>query len=161
MARLAVLLAVIGGLPFAECRRPTTVPPRAARAAACEAGRAYDAESLLARPDVRAWLSDHESWYPDAHADAAVLRDESGTLIVAALGWEGPPQGAVLLFSCEGRLLDVEQTAGIDTLDIVTFDSPTPALARLRYRVGGATGYRNEGIELYAVRDSTLRVATV
>jgi len=126
--------------------------------ATCEAGPSYDAESLLARPDVRAWLPDEPS-YPGARSNAVVLRDASGAHVVVALGWEGPPRGALLLFSCDGRLLDVEATFGIDALDVVPLDPPLPALARLRYRVGGTTSYRNKGIDLYVVRDSTLQLA--
>ena len=154
-ARSLVLASV---LPLVGCRGS----PAAARdstAAACAAGAPFAAESLLGRPDVRAALPD-EPWFPGARAHAAALRDSSGTFVVAALGWEGPPAGVVLLFSCDGRrLLDAETTPGIDALDVVRLDSPRPPLVRLRYRVGGATSYRNDGVELFVVRDSALRLA--
>lgn len=153
LIRSVASIAALAGIPFAECGE------RGAGASApvgsCSEQSFRDPDALIARPDVRARLTAQPA-YPDVHAHAVTLREPNRAVIAVALGWEGPARGALLLFACDGRLLDAVPTAGIDGVRLESFDPPVPPALRIDYRVGGAASYRNEGIEMYGVRDSTL-----
>jgi hypothetical protein len=105
-------------------------------------------------PDIRATFKEKYkeigTSHPDFLQDATVILNRSSFQNIQWVGlyWEGPVSGALLAYDCKGKLLSIEQTGGVKSVEFYSVPrAATPAVAVEDIWTG--TGYYKIGYTLY------------
>jgi hypothetical protein len=95
--------------------------------------------------------------FPDAVSDA-VLVDSTAGRMVSALSWGGPSDGALLLVSCGGQVLDVAKTGYVSALQSMAVVPGASPQVLVEHQSGQGTGWIQHRATVYGVAGDTLRV---
>lgn len=131
-----------GGHGNSGARRVDTVP--------CDSAQ-WTTDRIFARTDVRLELG------RDAFADSSTvwLPLGSGRDMRAVVGasWNAPNAGALLVFTCDGRLAGATPTGRVDSLWLPELGRGIPQLVAILSMGTQATSYRATSINLFSVAD--------
>ena len=122
----------------------------------CPAAR-ITTDELIRIPAVRS-VRDSGAWFPDP--SAVVVRLSPGPIFraVAALSWEGPRGGILVLLGCDKRVLAITELGAVDSLRAVNVSTPDAVELLAFYESGSGTGFQQRSATLFALDHDSLSV---
>jgi len=93
----------------------------------------------------------HSSYLPALQTEALAI-DQSASLQWVRAVWEAPKSGALMAFTCSGKLLDGRPIGAIDQWSILSMPAPIGSVLRAEYIIGtGTNGALIKEIGLFSV----------
>lgn len=126
-----------------------------ASSSVCSVDSVTSVQRLVHMGPVRAALG--RDTFPEPVVKAVVL-DSARGYVISALSWGGPSDGAVLLLTCTGELINTTKSGYVFSLDLQQVVSDSAEEIIVEHQAGQGTGWTQRRLTVYGLVADTLAV---